>query len=120
MKNLKLKKLLTKKSFLIICGLLIGFELFARFYLGLGQSFVYVENEQYEYFPAPNQDLSRFGNRITTNSMGMRSKEPIKKKRTILKIGDSVINGGPHVSNSELASTLINDSLNKTSDEFQV
>lgn len=117
---MKLKKLLNKKVLIIVSVLFILFELFARYYLGLGESFVYVEHSEYEYFPAPDQDVRRFGNTIRTNKHGMRSETPDSGKRKILKIGDSVINGGPHVSNDELASTLIEDTLNSDTDEFQV
>jgi len=116
----KLKKLTSRKSLIVLCILLLSGELFCRFYLGLGESYTYEESDKYEYFPTSNLDISRFGNSIQTNSMGMRCSKVDSSKRTILKIGDSVINGGPHVSNSELASDLLEKDLNKDGEEFQV
>jgi lysophospholipase L1-like esterase len=116
----KLKKLASRKALIVLCILLLLGELFCRFYLGLGESYTYAENSNYEYFPKANLDISRFGNDIQTNEIGMRSAKIDTSKRTILKIGDSVINGGTHVSNSELASSLLEADLNKDQDEFQV
>ncbi|MFT7612556.1 MAG: hypothetical protein ACI9J3_001519 [Parvicellaceae bacterium] len=120
MMKTKLKKLTSKKLLIVIFALLLIGELFSRFYLGLGESYTYEENDKYEYFPTANLNISRFGNNIQTNNMGMRCAKIDTSKRTILKIGDSVINGGPHVSNSELSSNLVEKDLNKNEEEFQV
>ncbi len=114
MKKLKqfLKKIWSKKwlrlSLIIVFSLFIVGELFARFYLGLGDTPVYIEDPDYEYIYAPNQDVKRFGNRIITNKHSMRSK-PLSKKdgKRILLIGDSVVNGGAHVDQDELVTTIL-------------
>ncbi|HLP10551.1 MAG TPA: hypothetical protein VK177_01400 [Flavobacteriales bacterium] len=97
--------------FRLLKYLLVAFvaaELALRFIWGLGSLPLYTENEFYEYMYAPNQDLYRFGNHICTNSLGMRSPELNKKdKIRVLKIGDSVINGGAHVDQDNLSSTLL-------------
>jgi len=91
---------------------LIGMELFARFYLGLGSPPLYIEDKNYEYIYAPNQHLKRFGNRISTNEFSMRSKPLSKKdKIRILKIGDSIINGGAQTDQDSLASSILEAQL---------
>lgn len=125
----KLKQILTnlwsKKwlrfSLLSTLSLLFIGELVARFYLGLGSTPIYVESEEYEYIYAPNQDVKRFGNRIVTNEYSMRSL-PLSKNdgKRILLIGDSVINGGPHVDHEDLVSTLLENHLKKTSKNIRV
>lgn len=106
----------TKVILLIALLGLAGAELFARFYLGLGEPPLYIEDKDFEYIYAPNQDVGRFGNRIRTNEFSMRSK-PLSKedKVTILKIGDSIINGGSQTDQDSLASSILEKQL---SEEF--
>jgi hypothetical protein len=84
---------------------------------GLGDLPVYIEDAAYEYIYAPNQDVKRFGNRIITNEFSMRSL-PLSEKDQIriLKMGDSVINGGSQTDHVSLASSILEKHL---SDEFQ-
>ena len=113
----KRKKILKNRWFrlsLIVLLLLVIGELVARYYFGLGDVPVFIENKHYEYIYAPNQDVRRFGNRITTNQHSMRSK-PLKKGETrVLLIGDSVINGGAHVDQQDLVTTLLEQELDNT------
>jgi len=100
------------KIVLILAILLAAGEITARYWLGLGYLPVYITNEKYEYIYAPDQDIWRFHNHIVTNEYSMRSKPLSKKdKCRILKFGDSVINGGPHVDHDSLASTLLENKL---------
>jgi hypothetical protein len=113
-----LKKIWAKKwlrySFLSLAILLITGELLARFYLGLGDNPIYIEDSDYEYIYAPNQDVKRFGNRITTNKYSMRSKELSPKDKTkVLLIGDSVVNGGAHVDQDDLMSSVLENIFSK-------
>ncbi|HYG52317.1 MAG TPA: hypothetical protein VD905_15510 [Flavobacteriales bacterium] len=109
-----LKKILSLRNALIVALLLLVAQLIAKFWLGLGAIPVYLESETYEYMYAPNQDLYRFGNHVVTNSFGMRSPEPETGDVVrILKIGDSVINGGPHVDQDNLSSTILKKELQK-------
>ena len=62
-------------------GVLLLLEIVARFVFGLGELPLYREHHAYEYFYKPNQEVYRFGNRIFTNSYGMRSPEPDKNKK---------------------------------------
>lgn len=94
-------------------GLLLA-ELVLRFIIGLGDLAIYREDKDYEYFYVADQDVWRFGNHILTNEYGMRSKKIDKKKKiTILEFGDSVLNGGAHVDQDDLATTLEEERLNK-------
>lgn len=100
-----MKKRLRKFSVSLVVLLLVG-ELVARFFLGLGETPVFIEDSDYEYIYAPNQSVARFGNRIATNAYSMRSKAISKNdKLTILKIGDSIINGGSHVDQDSLSTS---------------
>jgi lysophospholipase L1-like esterase len=99
-------------------ALLTG-ELAARFVLGLGTPPLSIEHPRIEYMFKPNQDVSRFGNRILINEYGMRS-ESFPPQRLdsseirIMVFGDSVINGGSLTDHSDLATTLVAKELAQT------
>jgi hypothetical protein len=101
---------------------LIVSEIILRFVVGLGSLAVYREDKDYEYFYEANQDVYRFGNHIVTNEYGMRSKKVDKKKKfVILEFGDSVLNGGAHVDQEELSTSIEENDLNeKFNNEVQV
>ncbi len=101
---------------------LIVSEMILRFAIGLGSLAVYREDKDYEYFYESNQDVYRFGNHIVTNEYGMRSKKVDKKKKFfILEFGDSVLNGGAHVDQDELATSIEENELNERfNDQVQV
>lgn len=110
---MKKKKWLKRLSTLLI--LLVVGELFARFFMGLGDIPIYVEHPAYEYIFAPNQVSWRYGNRIATNSYSMRSGPLSNGDRVrILKIGDSIINGGNHVDNDSLSSAILERQLQQS------
>ena len=70
---------------------------------------LFVADARYEYMQAPDQD-THFGKiHFVTNALGMRC-GPIgpKKKRRVLVIGDSVINGGYQTTQDSLATELLN------------
>jgi len=108
------KKIWKKKWFrystIGLIVLLVSGELIARHYLGLGEVPIYIKSNTFEYIYSPNQAVKRFGNNIQTNAQSMRSR-PLKKtdKQRILLIGDSVINGGPHVDQGDLVTTLLEE-----------
>ncbi|UTW62710.1 hypothetical protein KFE98_00725 [bacterium SCSIO 12741] len=100
-----------RKILLVIVVLLLVSEIVMRF-MGMGNPVLYMGDRDFEYILVPNQKVKRFGNLIETNSLSQRNPEPVKGKITVLKIGDSIINGGDHLSNNELSSNLLKDSLN--------
>ena len=74
---------------------------------GYDQLPVFVADPRFEYMTAPGQDLHAGGVRFTTNAFGMRC-GPIgaKKRKRVLVIGDSVINGGLSSTQDSLATSI--------------
>lgn len=101
------------KIFIILFGLLIISELVLRFGFGFCNAVLLEENAAYEYIAKPNQELNRFGSRISYNSLSMRSEEINPKSKKIIGFGDSVLNGGSLTDQDSLASSIISDSLSK-------
>lgn len=104
---------LFKRILIVLLILVILLEITLRLY-GLGNPVLYVEDANYEYIYAPNQNVKRFGNNILTNEFGMRSK-PINKNDSIvvLVIGDSVLNGGTLIDQDSLTTTILENNLSK-------
>ena len=75
--------------------------------LGLRDHPVFVVDPRYEYLMAPDQDVRYGGIRYVTNDIGLRN-GPIgpKKRRRVLVLGDSVINGGQQTTQDSLATAL--------------
>ena len=73
------------------------------------------EDPNYEYIAVANQDRYRFRNQIIYNSNSMRSQEIDPKSSIILGFGDSVLNGGVVTDHSDLATTILSDSLTNIS-----
>jgi lysophospholipase L1-like esterase len=97
---------------------LVGGELFARLYLGLGDPPLYVADPQIEYLNKPSMHYRRFGNSVTYNAYSMRS-GPITPKKTdpaqlrVLFLGDSIINGGGLTDDSKLATAILQKRLSE-------
>lgn len=97
-------------AFLLVaeCGLRWGW--------GFGTPVLYEWDSRFEYRMAPNQSVRRFGKRIETNSLGLRCR-PFDSRRSdpsefrVLVLGDSVVNGGSHVDQSELGTALLERAL---------
>lgn len=91
----------------------IGAEIFCRYYLGLGTPPLSIAHPTIEYLFAPDQELSRFGNRIVYNHWSMRNEQFSETNDTgqarIMVIGDSVVNGGSLSDHSNLATTILTD-----------
>jgi len=88
--------------------------------VGFGKVPLYYVSSQYEYALKPQQDINRFGNHIYINKEGMRSSELSAKSERILKFGDSVLNGGVAIDQSELASSVLQTDLNRQGGNYQV
>ena len=110
-----------RKKFLLTIAVTIAFiiggELLARYYLGLGTPPLSISHPRIEYMYKPNQDVYRFGNRFIVNQWGMRSNPfPVKKDNEeyrVIIFGDSVINGGNLTDHYSLATTILEDKLEK-------
>ncbi len=99
-----------KRQFLRRIGILllslVILEVILRL-IGFGELPKYYKSKVYDYALQPNQDMTRFGNQFYTNAAGMRSDEVGNAEVTILKLGDSVLNGGIGTDQSELASSKL-------------
>lgn len=112
------KKITLFLSISTIITLFLG-ELFARYILGLGDPPLSISHPKIEYMYKPNQDVSRFGNRILINQYGMRSQNFPRKKKSIdetriMIFGDSVINGGNLTDHKDLATTIVQNEVSKS------
>lgn len=94
----------------LIIVLIIG-ELVARLHFGLGTPPLSIADPAIEYMFAPNQDVRRFGNRQLYNEQGMRSPplNTVSQPRSVLVLGDSVLNGGNLTDQKDLATTIATD-----------
>jgi hypothetical protein len=86
---------------------LVVSEVFIRYVFGLGDPPLYKTDAAYEYALSSNQNLIRFGNKFSTNSFGMRSSNiNPEQDEILLLVGDSVVNGGALLDQSETMSTI--------------
>jgi len=100
---------------IVLLGML---ELVSRYALGLGEPPLYIAHPTIEYMFKPNQEVSRFHNKIIINEYGMRSSDFSAQREDsgelrIMMFGDSVLNGGSLTSHEKLASTLLQKELNR-------
>lgn len=115
-----------KKSVVVFVGfvfaIVIG-ELFARFYLGLGDPPLSIGDCEIDYLFAPNQCCNRFGNRIEYNDFSMRCNYSLKDtnpEQRIFLVGDSVVNGGVLTDHNDLATTILQERIDPSHKSFQV
>jgi len=113
------KSRLRRWSFRLLFLLLLLFiasELFARFYLGLGDPPLSQFDPTMEYRFKPDQNCKRFGNHIKYNHYSMRSDDfPLHKSQPnelrVMVIGDSIINGGALSDQSEIPTSILQRQL---------
>jgi hypothetical protein len=107
-----------KRLLVLAIAALVGGELFARFYLGLGDPPLSEAHPTIEYLFKPNQNVRRFGNSFRTNRYGMRSDdfEPQKRDPRELRVmvyGDSVVNGGNLTDQARVGTSILQRTLTK-------
>jgi hypothetical protein len=107
---------LTGIALLLGLAVLIAGELFARFYMGLGDPPLSQAHPTIEYLFKPNQKVHPFGHLFATNRYGMRSEDfqPVKADPHELRVmvyGDSVVNGGNLTDQKDLATTRLKGAL---------
>lgn len=98
----------------LVAALLL-IEVVARL-LGFGETVQVKLHDKIEYVLVENQDVTRFGNRISINSNGHRSEvinlvKPANEKRIML-LGDSVVYGNHHIDQTETIAHYLSNSLN--------
>ncbi len=107
---------------IVICvsiGVLVVVELYARFVLGLCDRPLWRFDEDYEYILQPNQRARSLGRNVLVNTWGMRSRDAVQNKTDpnefrVLVLGDSIVNGLPRIDQSELATTKLEERLERT------
>ena len=115
MKNLIMKnRLLMVFSLFLLCC--VASELFARFVIGTGNPILIMDHPTIGYMARPSQSGSQLHNHYYYNSFGMRSAEfqPQKSDPSeirVLLIGDSILAGGVHTDQNELASEIVKNKL---------
>ena len=121
---MKLKNLIFKLLiiFFSLFFLIIFFE-FALRIMGLGNPLLYKTNLSYRYYPKPNQNIERFGNKIIINNLALRSNddwlEKDNDKTKIIFFGDSVTYGGSFLNNDNLFSSLVCAELNLKNNSYK-
>lgn len=95
----------------------IGTEFVARFVLGLGDPPLFLADSKIEYLYKPGH-YHRFGHIVHVNQWSMRSpdfpqRKPSANELRVLVIGDSVVNGGAKLDNSQVATDLFARDLAK-------
>ena len=121
-------KIIFKNKFLkLFSFFLIGFlgcELFARFYLGLGDPPLSRMHKTIEYEFLPNQEVKRFRkkNLVKINSFGMRADnlKIEKSKFRVIVYGDSIVWGGTLTDQKNLSTEILKTLLNKDDNQFEV
>jgi hypothetical protein len=99
----------------LLLGAVVAGELGARYIAGLGDPPLFVLDSEIEYLLKPDQRCRRFGHDYSVNSHSMRSDEFVTSKPAgqfrVMVIGDSVVNGGGKIDQSELATTILRRDL---------
>jgi hypothetical protein len=82
---------------------------------GFGHPLLYVNDAQIGYYPAPNQEVRRYGGLVRTNQFGMRSPHVEREKPPgtfrVFMIGDSTLYGGSYIDQEELYSRFVEREL---------
>jgi hypothetical protein len=85
--------------------------------MGFGNPIVYRVDPRVGYYPAPNQDVHRYGGEIHINAFGMRSRDVTAAKPEgtfrILMLGDSTLYGGSYIDQSQMYATRLEGLLNQ-------
>ena len=85
--------------------------------MGFGHPVVYRLDPRVGYYPAPNQDVRRYGGDIHINAFGMRSRDITAEKPQgtfrILMLGDSTLYGGSYLDQSQIYATRLEELLNR-------
>ena len=85
--------------------------------MGFGNPIVYRVDPRIGYYPAPHQDVHRYGGEIHINAFGMRSRDVTAEKPAgtfrILMLGDSTLYGGSYIDQSQIYISRLETLLNQ-------
>jgi hypothetical protein len=85
--------------------------------MGFGNPVVYRVDPLVGYYPAPNQDVHRYGGNIHINAFGMRSRNIAAEKPAgtfrILMLGDSTLYGGSYLDQNQTYASRLEELLNQ-------
>jgi hypothetical protein len=105
----------------LLIALGAGSELILRS-MGFGNPVLYRVDPRIGYYPAPNQDVHRYGGRIHINAFGMRSRDITAAKPVgtfrILLLGDSTLYGGSYLDQSQIYASQLESLLNQDAGEL--
>ncbi|MBT3236855.1 MAG: hypothetical protein HN353_12945 [Bdellovibrionales bacterium] len=97
-------------------ALIVIVEIFARYYLEIGNTTLFISHPTIEYMLRPNQLVEHRNSSVVVNHYGMRTINfpAIKNSPQELRVmvfGDSVINGGDGTDHYALATTILHQQL---------
>jgi hypothetical protein len=99
------------------------FEAAARLY-GFGNPPMVVRDTEIEYYHLPNMSYTRFGNRVSINRYGLRSrdfdKDTLTPENHVAVFGDSIVYGNHDISQEDTIAFVLETSLRKESSELVV
>jgi membrane protease YdiL (CAAX protease family) len=85
--------------------------------MGFGHPIVYRIDPRIGYYPAPHQDVHRYGGEIHINGFGMRSRDVAAAKPPgtfrILMLGDSTLYGGSYLDQHDIYASRLEGLLNQ-------
>ena len=109
----KIKNITSILIFLIVI-VIISTEFILRTFYGFCNAPLYIEDKDFEYIYAPNQNVLRFGNQIIVNEYSMRSLQLSDNDSVrILFFGDLVVNGGSRIDHNNLSTSMLEKKLGK-------
>ncbi len=84
--------------------------------MGFGHPIIYRVDAQVGYYPAPDQNVHRYGGEIHINAFGMRSRDVAAQKPAgtfrILMLGDSTLYGGSYIGQNRIYAARLEKLLN--------
>jgi hypothetical protein len=104
-------------AFVVLVAILAGSGELVLRSKGFGHPIVYRVDPHIGYYPAPNQNVRRYGGDIHINAFGMRSRDVTAEKPAgtfrILMLGDSTLYGGSYIDQKQTYAARLEELLNQ-------
>jgi hypothetical protein len=102
---------------IVVLVVLLAMEIALRKFWGFHDMVLFQDDAHLEYIAQPDQERTRFGNKVHYNSLSMRS-APLQEtdQCIVLGFGDSVLNGGTLIDQDSIATTRVEGQLNNKND----